>query len=104
MTKEQREPTGGKAPPDCIVTAGRRGYVLRPTTTRGRDWINQMWPAIAPPARALELIEVMLDEGLTVVVESKQPRSPKEKIATVRTTRKTTTTVASQTGATGTTS
>ena len=75
-TKEQRkrEPHGGKAPPDCIVTAGRRGYVMRPTTTRGRDWINQMWPAMAPPARAIELIEVMVDEGLVVVVERKEAK------------------------------
>ena len=72
-TKEQtrKRESPGKAPPDCIVTAGRSGYVLRPATTRGRDWINQMWPACAPPARALELIEVMIDEGLTVVVERK---------------------------------
>ena len=44
---------------------------MRPTTTRGRDWLNLMWPAVAPPAQALELIEVMEDEGLVVVVERK---------------------------------
>ena len=74
MAKEQiktRASAGATGPPDCIVTAGRRAYVLRPTTTRGRDWLNVMWPAVAPPAQALELIEVMIDEGLVVVVERK---------------------------------